>query len=475
MEGTILSKDVETSEKTKYVKKYKCPYCELRLSRQELETHIAKVHYDIIPKGYSAARVAFNTVNKKEKGRCTICGKESPWNEENKRYDRLCGSKKCHDTYVKTTEQKTHRHAQMKNNPKVPMMMVNNRRNSNKYKFKDGGEVSYVGSYEKEFLMFMDQVMHFKSYEIITGMTIPYEFNGGTHIWNIDYYLPTYNLVIEIKDGGDNPNKAITADVRDKQLAKEKAIKKLKKYNYIRLTNKNHAQFIEMLLLLKNSMVDNDKELIFKINENSNPMMMGAMPAQKPSEVYIINYMTNNVFSEPEEHYALSRKYMSDIVTYDKGKQIFTKKDLEEFSKEAYDIEVYEFLNGADSISNILEQCEDDKDFYKILTGKDLLDYKQIKFDTMFKQVPAFTDTIKMIDECVFSGAVVSGSTKYNGYDLVDFPIFENGTVKTDDDILYLRNINGVYAKNKITGLCTPFFESVYDIPKKYINLIKQL
>ena len=76
-------------------KKYKCPYCEKRLTRIDMVTHIENFHEDMIPKGYTVNRVVFNTINKKDHGRCVICGKESPWNEKTCKYDRLCGRDAC--------------------------------------------------------------------------------------------------------------------------------------------------------------------------------------------------------------------------------------------------------------------------------------------------------------------------------------------------------------------------------------------
>ena len=59
--------EVKISPK-KYKKRYKCPYCEERLDRDKLPNHINKKHKEMIPEGYTASRVAFNTINKKSVG-----------------------------------------------------------------------------------------------------------------------------------------------------------------------------------------------------------------------------------------------------------------------------------------------------------------------------------------------------------------------------------------------------------------------
>ena len=68
-------------EKTNYQKKYKCPYCDKRDTRQNLVSHIADDHEDMIPKDYTPLRVVFNTVNKKDHGNCIICKGETKWDE----------------------------------------------------------------------------------------------------------------------------------------------------------------------------------------------------------------------------------------------------------------------------------------------------------------------------------------------------------------------------------------------------------
>ena len=64
------------------VKRYKCPYCEFRSDRETLITHIADEHEEMIPQDYTARRVVFNLVNRKESGKCVICGKPTEWLED---------------------------------------------------------------------------------------------------------------------------------------------------------------------------------------------------------------------------------------------------------------------------------------------------------------------------------------------------------------------------------------------------------
>lgn len=469
MEDTIiLNKDSDT----KYEKKYKCPYCELRLPRRTLADHIEESHKDMIPEGFSANRVAFNTINKKTMGYCTICRGEAPWNEELCRYERLCGKPECIKASAKLAEQRTHRHRDMKNTD-AAINMVYNKKMSSSYKFPDGGSIPYVGSYEKEFLKFMDEIMHFKSSDFSDVPTIEYTFQGKKHRWYPDFYLITYNLVIEIKDGGNNPNKAIPTEAREKQLAKEKALKKNTNYNYIRLSNKNHAQFLEVLMDIKSSLSDSGNTFnsknnrVIKVNENMN-VMMNSMPPQQQKPVYIVRYMQNNVFSDPERKLAICRDDMFDLIGFEDGK--LTKMDLDKFIKEASDIRVFQFLEGCDDLSNILRVAKDDVDFYECLAYKPLLDYDQIEFDNLFKEVEPFTEKLKRIEECVLTSAFIVSETKNK---IPSLPVLENGYQKTDGIIQYYRCVHGVYAKNTVTEMCTPLFDNASEIPEAYLKIIQ--
>ena len=209
-------------------KRYKCPYCEYRNYRSELINHVDEEHDDMIPKDYTAARIVYNTINKKDHGSCMICHKETKWDETKQRYDTLCGNPKCKKVYVEIVRSRmvkkygTHN---LLTDPNFQKKMLENRSISGKYKFEDGGSVGYVGSYEKKFLEFMDKFLHIKSYDIISpGPNIPYMYKGKEHVWITDYIYEPYNLVFDIKDGGDNPNTRDMKEYREKQIAKEKAI-----------------------------------------------------------------------------------------------------------------------------------------------------------------------------------------------------------------------------------------------------------
>lgn len=333
-----MAKNTVITIHPKYVKKYKCPYCEKRLERGELIDHIDKQHSDMIPENYSSTRVVFNLINKKTQGRCVICGKETDWNEDKARYERICNRPQCKKAYIDQTADRLYKkHGKTKqdflNDPKFQEKMLQNRSISGKYKFRDGGILPYVGSYEKNFLQFMDQFFHVKSSDLIApGPVIDYNFNGKTHQWITDFYYEPYNLVFDIKDGGSNPNTREMNEYRAKQIAKEKAIKDMKQYNYIRLTDNQFDQMIELMLELKENLIDTPvnttRKVIIRVNEgvssvlNKNHKQKGSKKLSFFKKVSI----SENVISKYKEDY----KFLSHIKTDKncKGYLFFYDKEL---------------------------------------------------------------------------------------------------------------------------------------------------
>ena len=255
-------------------KKYKCPYCEKREERAKLITHVNRSHSEMIPEGFTADRVVYNSVNKVDHGKCRVCGKPTKWNQKAGRYDVLCGDPKCKEHMreeYKKNMLRVRGTYNILNDPEQQTKMLANRKISGTYKFTDGGVLTYTGTYEKKCLEFMDVVMQIPSKDIMSpGPTIEYEYNGEKHFYITDFYYIPYNLIIEVKDGGDNLNTKDSSSMRasrEKTIAKENIITDRGEYNYIRLTNNNFAQLLEVFMDIKLKLLEGDPSKTYKINE----------------------------------------------------------------------------------------------------------------------------------------------------------------------------------------------------------------
>ena len=280
MEFFVLQEETDSSSTTPAPKKkYKCPYCDQRYEREKLHIHIQNKHEDLIPEGYTALRVAFNTINHKDHGSCIICGNETDWNEKKGRYERLCNNPACKEKYKQMCAErnrKVYGTDRLQSDPRyaeeVQKKALAGRKSSGKYRFRDGGEVEYMGTYEKLFLQFMDQVMECKSEDILApGPAIQYPYNGQQHMYLPDFYYIPYNLIIEIKDGGDNPNNHShrTGEDEARLQAKEAFIKRQRKYNYVRQVNNDFSQIMKMMAILKFRMYDGKDAPVMKVFESS--------------------------------------------------------------------------------------------------------------------------------------------------------------------------------------------------------------
>lgn len=280
MQSIILAESVvANTAKSTYQKKYKCPYCDKRFVRAKLHIHIQNEHEDLIPEGYTALRVAFNTINHKTEGHCIMCGAVTDWNEDKGRYERLCNNPKCHEAYKKMVAERTKKKygtERLQTDPEyaeyVQRKALAGRKMHGEYKFADGGVIEYFGSYEKKFLQFMDQVMHCRSEDILApAPSIKYMYNGEQHLYIPDFYYIPYNLIIEIKDGGSNPNNHPhrTGEDELKLRCKEEAIKQLNEFSYVRVVNNDFGQVLSIMAVLKYNMNHRYKDPVVKVNEST--------------------------------------------------------------------------------------------------------------------------------------------------------------------------------------------------------------
>ncbi len=269
---------VSNATKSTYQKKYKCPYCEGRFTRAKLHIHIQEKHEDLIPEGYTALRVAFNTINNKTEGHCIMCSNVTDWNEDKGRYERLCNDPKCHEAYKKMVAERTKKKygtERLQTDPEyaeyVQRKALAGRKMHGEYTFADGGKIEYFGSYERKFLQFMDQVMHCESEDILApAPSIKYQYEGKTHLYIPDFYYIPYNLIIEIKDGGSNPNNHPhrTGEDELKLRAKEEAIRQLNEFSYVRVVNNDFSQVLSIMAVLKYNMAHRYKDPVIKVNES---------------------------------------------------------------------------------------------------------------------------------------------------------------------------------------------------------------
>lgn len=250
---------------------FKCPFCDVKYIcdnknnldkvKRELYMHIEVEHPEMLNDEITPARAYFNFKYNKTSGKCVMCRKETKWNEATERYERFC-SQKCKEKYREEFKKRMvnkYGKEHLLDNPDQQKKMLGNRSISGEYTWSTDSrsKIKYTGSYEREFLEFLDIVMRFSPNDIIAPAPQVFEYvtsDKRKRLYIPDFFIPSLNLIVEIKDGGSNPNKhhKIQAIDKEKERLKDIVMAKQTKYNYVKVVDKDYSIFLDKLASLKN-------------------------------------------------------------------------------------------------------------------------------------------------------------------------------------------------------------------------------
>lgn len=249
------------------VSSYKCPECGMRYkSLGAWGEHLERIHPGSLPEGYSYARYFYFCTTGKTAGSCVQCHRPTEWNEATGKYSRYCSDPKCKQEYVKTAKKRMvdkYGKAHLLNDPNKQREMLDSR--SQSYKFRDGGTVRYLSSYEKDFLMTAEYTLGLKSKDIIgpSPNTYVYIYEGKEHFYIPDFYIPDLNLEIEIKES-DNTHPHMQVD-RAKEKLKDEMMIKNPAVNYFKIIDKKYTDFYKFILDCKLAIDDTTRDKLSQL------------------------------------------------------------------------------------------------------------------------------------------------------------------------------------------------------------------
>lgn len=287
------------------MKKLPCPYCAEKYDKDKMVKHLEKEHDDEIPLSFTSYRVVYDLFNNKPDhcGTCVICHGKTAWDEKKQKYKRLCDNDECFKEFRRRFQAnmiKVYNKPSLMQDMEHQEKMLANRSISGKYTWSDGKIFTYTGKYEKNLMEFLDKTLEYKSNEILApGPILSFTFDGKEKHWITDFLIIPYNLIIEVKDGGNNPNQKFMPITRAKTLAKEKMITSAGTFNYLRLTDNNFGQLLSILAELKQQVNENISSPIYRIHENLYPNMDAMVP------LYELAYdVTDSFYHYLNEYYS---------------------------------------------------------------------------------------------------------------------------------------------------------------------------
>lgn len=238
-----------------------CPVCKKYFNKKDkCVDHINAYHSDVLEeKQLDACQLLYASTHNGLLGAPCMCGcgKLTEWNYKTGKPYKVSSDPECRKRLYAKAESNMQKARGVTVHSLLQDMehqkdMQRHRPTYGQYKFSDGGVVEFLSSLEQNFLKFCDLVMEFTS-----NMFAPCPENftyydpetNSERTYIPDYYLPDYNLIVEIKDGGKkhNTNPAYVKETGYKVKLKDQVMQTQTKYNFIRISGANYGPFVETL------------------------------------------------------------------------------------------------------------------------------------------------------------------------------------------------------------------------------------
>ena len=249
-----------------------CKFCDAFIKDYDhYAAHMEKDHSEMIAPDMDAWQFIFYLRSGKTHGNCVVCKNPTEWNPKTHKYHRFCNNPKCKEKYVDTFRNRMvgkYGKVNLLNDPEQQKIMLANRKISGEYTWRDKIHTSkYTGTYELSFLQFLDEIMNFDPEDVIAPSphTYYYIYEGKQHFYIPDFYIPSLNLEIEIKEGTNNHPKIQAIDKVKEKLKDDVMRSNANTFNYLKIVEKDNYKFLKYLEVAKERFANNDTRPIVMI------------------------------------------------------------------------------------------------------------------------------------------------------------------------------------------------------------------
>ena len=335
-------------------------------TKAECVKHIEKRHPEaLVASGLNAEQLLYKSTHGTIHGKCMCgCGRDTEWNYKTGKPYKLSPDPSCKkriEAIANARNKRVYGREKVIDDPELQKKMLENRRITSYYTFKDGGKVKYTGKLEKNFLQFCDVILELESRMILDTPEVFHYYDpkeNKDRFYIPDYYLPDYNLIIEIKPGGDHPNAnpAYIEETRYKEFLKDEAMKKQTKYNFLKIVDKQYNALIETLFaIVHGTNIDtNDWNGSVRVLQEGFTEYNENFVNETFDDLYVVVAMDD--LTETIKFYGLCEsKYMARIYV-GKGGSI-CETTLNDKIFENCDIQVYRYMGSAKSANAAMNEA----------------------------------------------------------------------------------------------------------------------
>ncbi len=247
----------------------KCPICGKNFAKKDFFIeHVSKIHKNDIPRNMTAEQYVYHSIHGTIKGKCMCgCGKETEWNYKTGKPYKLSNDPECKKR-IREIALKNGSDGHLLKDMEHQKVMQKGREIAGVYTFKDGGKIDYLAKNELSFLRFSENVCEFTSRMVLNAPQVfSYDDNGTPRKYMPDYFMPDYNLLVEIKASNSNPE--YMKDTGYKVKLKDQVMLDQKEYNFIKIVDNKFGGFLEILFDIVNSEKhQTDEKRVFIVTEN---------------------------------------------------------------------------------------------------------------------------------------------------------------------------------------------------------------